>query len=71
MIKEKMYTYIGVNGSLTTSILLEGINHTLTYKITAEKGKKLYNKDTKETRKFVYAISDDVSDWQEVADEDN
>lgn len=69
MIKEKYYRYMGINGSITSPVLLEDVKSTLIYKLTAESGKKLYNFNTKVSRSFTFAFPDDVEDWEEIDDE--
>lgn len=65
MTKTKQYQYIGVNGILTTPILLEGIEHTVFYKLCADEGKVMTNGTA-----IVPAISvteEQLANWQEVS----
>lgn len=43
MIKENIYIYIGINGSITSPVLLENVPKMQKVKLTAEKGKILTN----------------------------
>lgn len=66
MISEKMYRYLGRNGSITSKILLENIAPIPMLKITASKGKILSNGNKK-----TYSITvfeDEVNDWKEIDD---
>lgn len=58
MIKKKMYRYIGLNGVLTTYVLLDGINHILRYHLTADEGKLLTNGER--TTKVVEIDAEDL-----------
>lgn len=62
----KMYRYIGLNGILTTYILLEGINHTLRYHLSADEGKLLTNGDKKV--KVIEIDASDIDNWYEIND---
>lgn len=62
----KMYRYIGLNGILTTYILLEGINHKLRYHLSADEGKLLTNGDKKV--KVIEIDASDIDNWYEIND---
>lgn len=64
MLKEKMYRYLGRNGTITSRILLENISPIEMMSLQASKGKILTN-----GQKKVYSIvifADEVDDWYEV-----
>lgn len=66
MTKEKMYRYSGRNGLLTTSVLLDGINHILVYLLKASEGKILTNGEV-----YTYNIiveEEDLGEWREIND---
>lgn len=64
MQKLKMYKYIGRNGSITTSILIDGASKINMLALTADEGKILTNgKDFIHT---VYVYEDEVDNWYEV-----
>lgn len=71
MIKEKMYRYTGVNGSLTTPILLEGIKSIQIYKLTADQDKMLQNSITDDIRRFVYVLPEEINEWVEINNQSN
>lgn len=43
MTKVILYKYLGVNGTITSPVLLEGIYNIKTYQLTADSGKILTN----------------------------
>lgn len=64
MLKEKMYRYLGRNGTITSHILLENVSPIAMMSLQASKGKILTN-----GQKKVYSIiifADEVDDWYEV-----
>lgn len=64
MITEKMYRYLGRNGSITSAILLENIAPIPMVKLRASYGKILTNGTKK-----AYAVTvfeDEASDWKEI-----
>ena len=66
MTKEKMYRYLGRNGSITSPIKLENIAPIPMVSLIASKGKILTNGNEK-----TYAIvvfEDELSDWEEIDD---
>lgn len=68
MTKKKLYRYLGRNGILTTYVLLDGIEHILRYRLTADEGMVLTNGEKK-----VHTIeidADDINEWVEIP-EDN
>lgn len=68
MTKKKLYRYLGRNGILTTYVLLDGVEHILRYRLTADEGMVLTNGE-----KTVHTIeidADDISEWAEIP-EDN
>ena len=67
MVQEKMYRYLGRNGTITTPIKLENINPIPMIYLKANQGKILTNGISK-----TYAIvvfEDEVKDWIEIDDE--
>jgi hypothetical protein len=66
MRKNKIYKYIGINGIVTTQILLEDIKHRVYYSLIAENGKILINGTEK--KYFVEVPEDEIHLWREVDD---
>lgn len=64
MTKIKKYKYIGRNGTLTTSILLDGAMKIDMFCLIADPGKVLTNGESQFQSIFVYA--DDLENWYEV-----
>lgn len=67
MIKTKMYTYLGTNGTLVTPIHLPNVYSVKKYSLNADEGKKL----TSDGKTFVYSIivnENEVDRWYEVED---
>lgn len=64
MKKVKLYRYIGRNGAVTTYVLLDGINHTPIYQLTADEGKALTNGEQVCHTVSVYA--EYVDNWKEI-----
>jgi hypothetical protein len=64
MQKIKRYRYLGKNGILTTSILLEGNKPIYMYRLVADEGKMLTNgeKIVRQIEIFV----EDVNNWTEI-----
>ena len=54
MKKEKYYTYLGTNGTITSPVHLEDIYYTVKYSLEAENNKVL----TKDNKNFVQASYD-------------
>lgn len=66
MTKEVLYTYLGTNGTVTTTVHLEDIYYVRKYRLTAEKGKRL----TQDGIRFVNSVvipEEDLGLWKEVA----
>lgn len=66
MKKRKMYRYLGRNGILTTSILLDGINNIPLVELKANPGYILFNGE--DLRYVVVVEETEVSNWREIAD---
>lgn len=64
MLKEKMYRYLGRNGTITSHILLENVSPIEMMSLQASKGKILTNGQKKVYSIIVFA--DEVDDWYEV-----
>lgn len=64
MTKINRYRYLGRNGILTTSILLQGNEPILMYRLIADEGKILTNGE-KYVRK-VEIFAEDLSQWTEI-----
>lgn len=64
MIKETLYTYLGTNGTLTTTIELEGVSAIKRIRLTADYGKKLT--DGNQRVDTVTVKEEDVKKWIEV-----
>lgn len=65
----KQYRYIGINGSITSSVLLQGIDHVKMLTLQADVGKLLINGDRK-----VYSVTilpEELEEWKEIPDELN
>lgn len=65
MKKETYYTYLGNNGTITTSVYLEGIYSIKKYMIIADKDKKL-TKDGKTFQKTILIPATDLELWYEI-----
>lgn len=67
MQKNKFYTYLGTNGTLTTSIHLEGIYSVQTYELIADKYKVLTKDGGKTYTTYVREVpKDEVDLWKEI-----
>ena len=66
MKKIKKYKYIGRNGTLISSILIDGASKIDMLCLVADKGKVLVNGDRKLYSIYVY--TDEAEDWIEVED---
>lgn len=67
MTKTTMYRYLGVNGTIDSPVLLEGIYHVTTVLLKADDGKVL----TKDGMNYVYSVrvpEAEVNEWREVKD---
>lgn len=65
MVQEKLYEYLGTNGTLCTPICLEGIYKIEKIRLIAEEG-KLLTKDYKTYKKTVTVPKAEVEQWHEV-----
>lgn len=64
MKKEKLYRYIGYNGTVTSPILLPNTDHLVIYQLTATPGHYLTDGATKVYRANV--VEADLDKWVEV-----
>lgn len=64
MRKQKLYRYVGYNGTVTTHVLLDGINHQVVYELKADDGKYLTNGNRK--MRLVIVDEESIKDWSEV-----
>lgn len=68
MVSEKMYKYIGRNGSITSTVLLENVSPIAMRRLMASSGKLLTN--GRKRVKEVIVFEDEVEDWYEIEAED-
>ena len=66
MTKKKLYRYSGRNGILTTSVLLDGINHYVVYELKAGVEKLLTDGET--TVRAIIVEEDELNNWREIPD---
>lgn len=66
MTQTKFYKYLGRNGNILTSIVLEDINPIPMIKLIADDGKILTN--DQETAKVKLLFLDEVDNWYEIED---
>jgi hypothetical protein len=66
MTQEKIYKYLGRNGNIISTILLENISPIPMFKLTAASGKILTNGNIKNYS--VNVFEDEVNDWYEIDD---
>lgn len=64
MKKQNRYRYLGRNGIVTTSVLLEGVEPILMYRITADEGKALT--DGNRYHKEIEIFAEDLDKWTEI-----
>lgn len=64
MKKETIYTYLGDNGIINSTIYLPGVNSVLKYALTADEGKILVN--DAEKAQTVIVPEREVSNWKEI-----
>lgn len=64
MIKEKIYTYLGVNGTITSPVYLEGIYSIKKIRLIANKNKILTNGSQRISS--IIVPEDEVENWTEV-----
>lgn len=67
MEKNNIYRYIGHNGIITTSVLLDGVTRIDMYNLRADEGKILTNGEKKLYSVSIYA--EDLDKWTEIDDE--
>ena len=64
MTSKKLYRYLGRNGIITSSILLENVEPIIMYELKADEGKLLTDGESTFAIKLVFA--DEVKDWYEI-----
>lgn len=64
MIKEKMYRYLGRNGTITTPIKIENVDPIPMIRLKASEGKVLTNGIN--TTLSVLIFEDDLLNWKEI-----
>jgi hypothetical protein len=65
MIKTKIYTYLGTNGTITSPVHLENIYSVVKYNLTPVDGYKL-TKDGVEFYDYKVVSENELSEWYEV-----
>lgn len=66
MTKIKRYRYLGKNGIITTSVLIDGIEPINMYRLIADKGKVMT--DGTRMARQVEIFAEDLENWSEIAD---
>lgn len=66
MKKNKKYKYQGLNGTIISDVLLEGVNKIDLYELVADKGMILVNGVLSVKRALV--LPGDLDDWSEIED---
>ena len=66
MKKIPLYRYMGLNGILDTTILLEDTPYTLRYRLIADDGCDLFNSISAKNALIAEAYEDSVDEWKEV-----
>lgn len=66
MTTRKLFNYKGVNGTIVSAILLEGVEHTIWYELIADEGHLLTDGILRQQKVMVQAK--DVENWTEVED---
>ena len=66
MKKIPLYRYMGLNGILDTTILLEDTPYTLRYRLIADNGYYLFNSTTAKKALIAEVYEDSVDEWKEV-----
>ena len=66
MTKIKRYRYLGKNGIVTTSVLIDGVDPILMYRLVADEGKVMTD-GTKMVRQ-VEIFAEDLDAWKEIDD---
>lgn len=64
MTSKKLYRYLGRNGIITSSILLENVEPIIMYELKADAGKRLTDGSAYYEIKLVFA--DELDNWYEV-----
>lgn len=64
MVKEKIYTYLGVNGTITSPVYLEGIYSVKKIRLIADANKILTNGSQRTSS--ITVPEDEVENWTEV-----
>lgn len=64
MVSEKMYRYLGRNGTITSPIQLEDLSPIAMRRLKAESGKVLTN--GRKRVKEVIVFEDEISEWVEI-----
>lgn len=65
MTKEKLYQYLGVNGTITSPVLLEGIYHVTKVRLIADPGKYL-TKYNNEKELSIIVSEAEADEWSEI-----
>lgn len=71
MTKEKLYLYLGTNGTILSPVHLEDVYYVTKWRLTADNGKKLIKTGSKDSVYSAVIPTDELSEWREVADETN
>lgn len=66
MTQEKLYTYLGLNGTVTTPIQLQNVPAIINVRLRAEDGKVLTNDGGVSTTEIVTVPLGDVENWLEI-----
>lgn len=66
MKKIKKYRYIGRNGIITSTILIDGTNPILMYALEADEGKILYNGERYSRATTIFA--EELEEWKEISE---
>lgn len=66
MTKQEIYTYLGDNGTISTSVYLPGVSCITKYLLTADEGKVVTN--GKIVNKFYIVTERDLPNWHEIED---
>lgn len=69
MKKEKLYLYLGTNGTILSPVYLPDAYSVTKLQITAEDGKKLKNINNNNTCYFTTIPENELSDWKEIVDD--
>lgn len=66
MTQEKLYTYLGLNGTVTTPIQLQNVPAIINVRLRADDGKVLTNDGGISTAEIVTVPLGDVENWLEI-----